>query len=165
MVFSAPFGGCPESRIIGGIIMACKVNLSLLTESQVGNIGNDWKYTIEAKVFNEGLKGTGSISVAKHDLNSGDTQEPPGPPAPVDIPAGDCPAGLMIKLKLDATEVDFFKSDSGTNTINVKMDCPGEGDDPEVLETDVSVGVRESPGLVDETAVFTLRVRLVASCD
>ena len=60
--------------------MACKVNMSLLTESQEGNIGSDWKYTVEAKVFNEGLKGTGSISVAKHILKSGTTQEPPTAP-------------------------------------------------------------------------------------
>ena len=145
--------------------MACNVNLSLLTEGQEGNIGNDWKYTVEAKVFNEGLKGTGSISVAKHILKSGQTLEPPGPPADIDIPGGDCGADLMIKLKLDATEVDFFQSDKGTITINLKIACPGEGNDPEVLETDISVGVRESPGIRDETAVFTLRVRLVASCD
>ena len=144
--------------------MACKVNLSLLTESQVGNIGNDWKYSVEAKVFNQGLKGSGNIDVARHSLESGTTQEPPGPPADVDIPAGKCGSRLMIKLKLDATEVDFFKNDSGTHTINLKMACPGEGNTPQVLEADISIGVRESPGLIDENAIFTLRVRLVASC-
>ena len=63
--------------------MACKVTMTLLTESQQGNIGDDWKYTLEAKVFNQGLKGKASISVPKHKLSSGATQEPPGPPAPV----------------------------------------------------------------------------------
>jgi hypothetical protein len=145
--------------------MAGTVQLELLTESQEGNIGNDWRYSLEAKVFNEGLKGTGTISVPKHDLNSGDTQVPPGPPAPVTIPAGDGGASLLVRLKLDATEVDFFKSDSGTNTINVTLACPGEGGEAEVQETDIAVGVRESPGLVDETAVFTLRIRLTATCE
>jgi hypothetical protein len=121
-------------------------------------------YSVEAKVFNEGLKGTGKIDVAMHSLESGTTQEPPGPPEAVDIPAGHCNTGLMIKLKLNATEVDFFKNDSGTHTINLKMACPGESNDPEVLETDISIGVRESPGMIDKAAVFTLRVRLVASC-
>lgn len=145
--------------------MACKVTMTLLTESQQGNIGDDWKYSIEAKVFNQGLKGKGSISVRKHTLSSGATQEPPGPPAPVDIAAGEGGAELMIRLTLHATEVDFFKSDSGETTVNFHMPAPAADAPPVVRETDISVGVRESPGLMDETAVLTLRLKLVASCD
>lgn len=40
-------------------------------------------YAIEAKVFNRGLKGQGTIKVKKHVLPAGVTQEPPGPPDPV----------------------------------------------------------------------------------
>lgn len=145
--------------------MACKVTITLLTESQQGNIGDDWKYTIEAKVFNQGLKGTGTISVKKHKLSSGATQEPPGPPAPIDVPAGDGGAELMIRLTLMATEVDLFKSDSGETQINFHMPAPSPGSAPITRETDISVGVRETPGLMDETAVLTLKLKLVASCD
>lgn len=145
--------------------MACKVTITLLTESQQGNIGDDWKYNLEAKVFNEGLKGTGNIKVKKHNLSSGDTQEPPGPPAPIELPAGNAGAELMIRLTLFATEVDFLKSDSGETQINFHMPSPSDGSAPIVRETEVSVGVRESPGLMDETAVLTLKLRLEASSD
>ena len=43
--------------------MGCKVTMSLVSERQDGPIGDDWKYEVEAKVFNEGLKGKGTISV------------------------------------------------------------------------------------------------------
>lgn len=145
--------------------MACKVTMTLLTESQQGNIGDDWKYSIEAKVFNQGLKGTGSVSVRKHTLSSGATQEPPGPPAPIEVAAGEGGAELMIRLTLHATEVDFFKSDSGETQVNFHMPSPSPGAPPITRETEVSVGVRESPGLMDETAVLTIALRLVASCD
>ncbi len=145
--------------------MACTVTMTLLTESQQGNIGDDWKYDLEAKVFNQGLKGTGTIKVKKHTLSSGATQEPPGPPAPVSVPAGDGGSELMVRLTLFATEVDFFKSDSGETQINFHMPAPSEGAAPITRETEISVGVRESPGIMDETAVLTLKLKLVASCD
>lgn len=145
--------------------MACKVTMTLLQESQQGNIGDDWKYSIEAKVFSQGLKGTGHIKVPKHTLSSGATQEPPGPPKPVVIDAGDGGGEIMIRITLLATEVDFFKSDSGETQINFHMPAPSPGDAPISRETTVSVGVRESPGIMDETAVLTLTLRLVASCD
>lgn len=145
--------------------MACRLIMTLLTESQQGNIGDDWKYDLEAKVFSEGLKGTGTIRVKKHTLASGATQEPPGPPAPVEIPAGSGGVELMIRLTLIATEVDFFKSDTGETQVNFHMPAPSPGTPPIVRETEVSVGVRESPGLIDETAVLTLKLRLEAHCD
>lgn len=145
--------------------MACKVTMTLLSESQQGNIGDDWKYSVEAKVFNQGLKGTATIKVPKHKLSSGATQEPPGPPQPVDIPAGDGGGELMIRLTLVATEVDFLKSDSGETQVNFHMPAPSPGTAPITRETSLSVGVRESPGLMDETAVLTLQLKLVASCD
>ena len=71
----------------------------------------------------------------------------------------------MIRLTLFATEVDFLKSDSGETQINFHMPSPSDGSAPIVRETEVSVGVRESPGLMDETAVLTLKLRLEASSD
>ncbi|NIM69906.1 MAG: hypothetical protein GTN86_04455 [Xanthomonadales bacterium] len=145
--------------------MACKVTCTLLSETQNGNIGDDWKYSLEVKVFNEGLKGEGTVSVKKHTLTTGTTQEPPGPPAPLEVAAGEGGAELMIRLTLVATEVDLFKSDSGQTQINVHMPSPRPGESPVTQETEISVGVRESPGLMDETAVLVIGVRLVASSD
>ena len=89
--------------------MEGKVTLSVLKESHQGNAGNDWKYQLEAKVFNRGLKGRGVINVAKHNLPSGVSQVPPGPPDAVEIPAGDCNNEIKIKIRLEAVEVDFFQ--------------------------------------------------------
>ncbi len=145
--------------------MGGKVTMSIISEHQVGKIGDDWKYTVSAKVFNEGLKGSGSIDIKKHTLGNDVTQEPPGPPAPVEMPAGDGGGELMIRITLNATEVDFFKSDSGENTIDYRMHCPAPGEGPLEHEVDVSVGVRESPGFVENASVLTIKLKFVAECD
>ena len=46
--------------------MEGKVTFSVLTENHEGPIGEDWRYWIEAKVFNRGLQGRGTIKVEKH---------------------------------------------------------------------------------------------------
>jgi len=46
--------------------MTCKAKMTLISEGQEGNCGEDWKYVLDAKVFNQGLKGQGSISVPYH---------------------------------------------------------------------------------------------------
>jgi len=142
--------------------MAGKVIFSVLQESHEGPIGEDWRYWIEAKVFNEGLKGSGRIEVAKHSLPSGTTQTPPGPPAAVEIPAGEAGGRLLIKTRLEATEVDLFKNDVGETTFDFAMECPQAGEEPLVQEHDISVGVVESPGIVGEASIFSLKVRYVA---
>lgn len=140
--------------------MEGKVIFSVLTENHEGPIGEDWRYWIEAKVFNQGLKGQGVIKVAKHSLPSGTTQEPPGPPAPIELPAGDCSNEIKIKLTLEATEVDLFKNDVGKTDIDLTLQCPKPGETPIVHEHEVSVGVVESPGITGETSILTLLVRL-----
>jgi len=141
--------------------MEGKVTLSVLSESHEGNAGNDWRYVIEAKVFNRGLKGQGTITVAKHDLPSGTTQEPPGPPAAIEMPAGDRDNEIKIKLRLEATEVDFFRNDVGLTDIDLYMKCPGPGVEPLVYDRDISVGVSDS----GRDSVVTIKVRLALSCD
>lgn len=144
--------------------MEGKVTFSVLTESHEGRIGDDWRYWVEAKVFNQGLQGQGKIEVKKHDLPSGVTQAPPGPPAPIEMPAGDYNNQLKIKLTLEATEVDLFRNDVGKTDIDLHLDCPKPGEDPRVFEKEVSVGVVESPGITGETSIITLMIRLVLSC-
>jgi hypothetical protein len=147
-----------------GSEMEGKVTFSVLTESHEGPIGEDWRYWIEAKVFNQGLQGTGTIKVEKHSLPSGTTQEPPGPPPPVDISAGDYNNQLKIKLTLEATEVDLFRNDVGKTDIDLCLDCPKPGEDSRVHDREISVGVVESPGITGETSIITLKVRLVIAC-
>ena len=144
--------------------MEGKVLFSVLTEGHEGPIGEDWRYWIEAKVFNQGLKGQGTIKVAKHSLPSGTTQQPPGPPAPIEIPAGDCNNEIKIKLTLEATEVDLFRNDVGKTDIDLTLTCPGPGEKPLIHEHEVSVGVVESPGITGETSIVTLLVRLELFC-
>jgi len=144
--------------------MGCKVTMTLLTERQDGPIGDDWRYVVEAKVFNEGLKGKGVIKVPKHQLSSGVTQEPPGPPEPLVMDGGSCGAEVLIRLQVDATEVDWLIHDKGSASLDITMKCPGSGEAPITKEQEVSVGVRESPGISGETSVFRVLIRLVAEC-
>jgi len=145
--------------------MAAKVTFSVLQESHEGPIGDDWRYWVDAKVFNQGLKGTGKISVEKHSLPTGTTQEPPGPPEAVEIPAGDSGEPLNIKVRLEATEVDLFKNDVGETSIDLTIDCPAPGEEPLVHDHDISVGVVESPGMTGETSIFGLKLRFVVASD
>lgn len=144
--------------------MGAKVTMSLVTERQDGPIGDDWRYVVEAKVFSEGLKGKGKIKVPKHTLSSGVTQEPPGPPEPVVMEAGNCGDNVMVRVKVDATEVDWLIHDKGSASLDIAIKCPAEGAAPITKEAEISVGVRESPGLSGETSVFRLLIRLVAEC-
>jgi hypothetical protein len=146
-------------------MMAAKVVFTILQESHEGPIGDDWRYWVEAKVFNQGLKGEGKVTVKKHSLPTGTTQEPPGPPAPLELPAGECGQRVKVKLTLEATEVDLFRNDVGITDIDTYLDCPGPGQPPLVRDGEISVGVIESPGITGETSIITLQVRLVLSCD
>ena len=144
--------------------MGCTVTMTILSERQDGPIGDDWRYTVEAKVFNQGLTDKGKVKVKKHQLSSGVTQDPPGPPEPLVLNAGDCGEEVLVRLQVDATEVDWLIHDKGTGTMDMNIRCPGEGADPISKDVEVSVGVRESPGLSGETSIFRLNMRLVAEC-
>lgn len=144
--------------------MGCRVTMSLVSERQDGPIGDDWKYEIEAKVFNEGLKGKGQISVPKHTLSSGVTQEPHGAPEPVTMEAGECGGKVLLRVLVKATEVDTFISDKGQTSLDIPLNCPGPGETELTKETEISVGVRESPGISGETSIFRVVLRFTAQC-
>ncbi len=145
--------------------MAGKVTFSLVTEGQEGKIGDDWKYTVEIKIFNQGLKGKGTINVAKHQLSSGVTMEPYGAPDALVLDAGEVGSELKIWLKLIAIEVDLFRNDTGEFDLDFTMACPRPGETPITLEKEISCGVTEKPVVADNTSIFTVVVRLVASSD
>jgi hypothetical protein len=142
--------------------MALKVTVSVLSETQEGDVGDDWKFELNVKIFNEGLKGEGTIKVKKHLLSAGTVQEPPGPPAPLVLPGGEAgPEHILVRLNLKATEVDLFQNDVGIIENDVNCHCPTEAERISALQTDISVVVRESPGFLNQVAVFSLKLRIV----
>ncbi|MDX1379663.1 MAG: hypothetical protein R3233_01015 [Xanthomonadales bacterium] len=139
--------------------MACSMTLTLVSETQKGDIGNDWKYTLEAKLYSGALTGQGSVSVPKHTLDSGEQREPPGPPEPLVIEAGPPGGESRVELRLVATEVDLLRNDSGEAATSLTMRCPNAGEPPVVEEHEISVGVSEAPAYT-KSAVLKIRVRL-----
>jgi hypothetical protein len=144
--------------------MACTITISLLSESQEGTIGNDWKYSLEAKIFSGALAGKGKIKVPKHRLDSGETQVPPGPPEDLVLPAGEAGAEIRVSLRCKVAEVDLFKNDKGEMPISFKMTCPPAGGAAVVEEREISIGVEEEPSGIG-TAVFKLAYRVTLESD
>lgn len=144
--------------------MTGKITMSLLSERQDGAIGDDWKYQLTAKVFHGALADEGAIDVPKHKLHSGATQAPPGPPEPVVLKTGVRGDDVLVRLHLDATEVDLFVNDHGCAELDVPIHCPEAGELPVTRDVEVSVGVMESPGFMGESSIFRLQLRLVAEC-
>ena len=139
--------------------MACKITISLLSESQEGTIGNDWKYSIEAKIFSGALTGKGTIKVPKHRLDSGKPQVPPGPPEVLVLPAGEAGAAIRVDLRFKVAEVDLFKNDTGEMPTSFKLACPPVGGAAVVEEREVSIGVEEEPSGIGH-AIFKLAYRV-----
>ena len=145
--------------------MTCKLTMTLISEQQEGNCGEDWKYDLEARVFHEGLQGEGQINVPKHQLESGPARAPYGSPEPLVVFKGECLTELLVRLVLTATEVDMFVNDVGTASKDLKIECPGPGHDKVTKEVDISADVREAPVILNKTTVFTVRVRFTLTCD
>lgn len=146
--------------------MECQITFSLVLESLVGgNIGDDWKYSVQAEVFNPGPTGAGTITVPEHRLRPGTSQPPPGV-GQIVIPAGSCGTRPQVKLTLNTTEVDvFFDDKSGPRVIFVNPECPGPDGSPFTIEPEVSVLVLERPRFPGSGSVtFTVKIRLVAAC-
>jgi len=145
--------------------MSCKLVMALLFESQEGECGDDWKYVVEVKVFNEGLKGEGKISVPKHVLPVGEVEKPFGDPKPITVYEGECLTELLVRLHLTATEVDLFVNDVGSASMELKMECPGPGVSQIHRKVDITAGVREAPVILNKSSVFTVGVRFDLICE
>ena len=107
--------------------MTCKLTMTLISEYQEGECGNDWKYELDAQVNNGELLGKGRISVPKHILEPGTVAVPHGSPAPVELYDGECQSEFRIKLQLTATEVDMFINDVGKISTEILMESPLPG--------------------------------------
>ena len=141
--------------------MSCKLTMRLVSESQEGNIGVDWRYQLEVKVFHGALAGEATVEVAKHKLQSGEVSLPHGSPDPVVLFEGECEDELLIRLNLTAAEVDTFIDDVGKASKDIRLEMPAPGARHLVREVDIEAGVRESPSIRNLNAIFTLRLRFV----
>ena len=139
--------------------MNCKLMMTVISESQKGECGDEWKYDLQAEVSNGEATGKGRISVPKHTLVSGSVLEPFGSPEPVVLFEGECASDLEVKLDLTATEVDLFVNDVGNTSKTILIESPHPGISKLTKEVDIDVNVREAPAFLKKQAVFTLRVR------
>lgn len=140
--------------------MRYRLIMTLVSEGQDGNLGEDWKYELGVKVFSDGLQSEKTIEVPKHRLMSGTVERPHGQPGAVTVYEGEAGEELLLRFHLVATEVDLFINDVGSVSKDLPMQLPGPGEPMLSREVDLSAGVRESPGIRNLNAVFTLRIRL-----
>jgi hypothetical protein len=146
--------------------MACSLTVTLISEQQVGNCGEDWKYDLDVQVLHEGLRGQGRFHVPRHNLKSGDIREPHGAPEPQLLYSGDCLTELLVRIQLTATEVDLFMNDVGKSSQDLVIACPAPGSDKTVKEVDISAEVHETPRFLSrKTAEFKVRLRFALVCD
>ena len=145
--------------------MTCSLTMTLISEHQEGECGDDWKYDVAVKVFSEGLKGEGVISVPKHTLEVGVVEKPHGLPEPLIVFTGECKNELLVKMNLKATEVDLFMNDVGKASMEFKLLCPGSAGGSVTKEVEISAGVREAPVFLNRNSVFTVQVRFDLVCE
>lgn len=148
--------------------MASKITVAVSSESQTGTIGNDWKFSLEVRVFRtssgRALNGEGVISVPKHRLDSGKTQVPPGPPDALVLPAGQPGDEILVDLRMKVAEVDLVMDDTAETTGSFKMTCPAAGAAAVAEERELWVSVLEQPSGIGR-AVFKLAYRVTLESD
>ena len=142
--------------------MDCAITFSLLSESLAGDIGEEWEYSVEARVFNPELTGAGVITVAEHRLRPGTSKPIPAFIESIVLPAGPCNTGPVVELILRARELDWLIDDDGSNLIRVPVECPGPGGPSNIIEPEISARVREVPSIRGRFATLKVQVRLVA---
>lgn len=145
--------------------MSCRLMMTLLSEHQEGECGEDWRYRVEAIVLGEGSTSEGHIDVPRHVLPSGANREPFGNPDPVEVYSGVCLTELKVRLNLTATEEDVFVDDVGNATMEFKLECPGPGASTLTKDVDITAGVREAPVILNKDAIFSVGVRFRLMCD
>jgi hypothetical protein len=139
--------------------------MTLLSEHQEGECGDDWKYEVSVKVFSEDLQGEGLISVPKHKLAVHAIKKPHGSPGPLNVFTGECKTELLVKLHLKATEIDLIMNDVGQATMEFKLPCPRIAGGEVSREYEISAGVREVPAFLNKHSVFSVQVRFNLVCE
>lgn len=144
--------------------MTCRITLSLIQESLTGDVGNDWAYSVRADMLDPMVFGSGTILVPEHLLRPGTAQPPPSQGRAIQLDAGDCGTEVRVRLTLEATEVDFFVDDHGSNVLVVPVECPAPGGEPYTIEVDIAARVKEAPGFQGGVAELSVKVKLVGRC-
>jgi hypothetical protein len=144
--------------------MACKITYWVEQESVAGDVGNDWSYSVIARVYNPTLLGAGELRQHEHRLDPGSSSPPPNRKR-VQLPAGESGSSPAVLLVLSATEVDWLSDDTATNQMVIVLQCPEPGAPPLVREVDITVRVTESSRIVkfftgDKAADLTVKVKL-----
>jgi len=145
--------------------MECIITVSIVEESVVGNIGDDWEYVVTASVLDGAGApvATGRMPVAEHILKPG-TPQPPPQATGVKIPAGACGNVAKVELAIEVNEVDWLVDDPASRTVVIPVECPGPGNPPITRDAVVSITVREQPAVLRGQATFKLKARMVAVC-
>jgi hypothetical protein len=139
--------------------------MTLVSECQEGNVGEDWKYDLDVTLSGHGVdQGACSVRIPKHNLPPGVVRPPHGSPAPQVLYSGECSGDLLLRINLVATEVDLFVNDVGKLHRDLVIECPGPAGGTVTREVDLEVEVRESPPIIPRKSVFTLRVRFNLAC-
>ena len=144
--------------------MDCKIRFSIVSEGLTGDIGDDWEYSVTARVYNPTLSSVGTISVDEHRLEPGTTQRPPVGAQGITLRGGPAGSSVRVELSVRAREVDWIFHDDGSDQISVDLYCPAADEPPVTLEPEIAVSVRETPRIFGGTARLKIKVRLVASC-
>jgi hypothetical protein len=148
--------------------MPSKLSYWIEEETVTGDVGDDWSYSLIARVYNPTLLGAGELRQPEHRLQSGSSHPPPNRKK-VELPAGECGSSPSVLLVLSATETDWLFDDTATNQMVIVLQCPGLGEPPIVREVDIAVRVAESPRIVaffkgHSTANLTIKVKLEVAC-
>ena len=148
--------------------MTCKLSFWIEEETVTGNVGNDWSYSVIARVYNPTLIGAGEIRQPEHRLEAG-TSSPPPNSKRVELPAGECGSSPSVLLILSATESDWLVDDKGSNQMVVVLQCPATPGASSVHEVDIAARVAESPRLLaffkgDAAASLSVKVKLQLAC-
>jgi hypothetical protein len=148
--------------------MPCTIKVWVAEETVTGDIGNDWSYSLVARVYNPTLMGAGEIRQPEHRLEAGSSSPPPNRKR-IELPGGDSGSSPAVLLILTATEVDWLMDDTATNQMVVVVNCPPPGAPPLVREIDIAVRVAESSRIVaffkgHTSANLTVKVKLEVAC-
>ena len=143
--------------------MGCRISVALISERVDGDIGDDWEYAVEVRVAGVGGTDSGRIEVERHKLTPGVMRELPGVHS-TDVAAGPCGSVAELELHLRAAEIDWVFSDVGEHSTRMRIDCPGAGTSPAVMDREVGVRVEERPLIIGGAATLILKVRITAAC-
>lgn len=147
--------------------MGCSVTLTIVEESLNGDIGDDWEYSVEIKVYNPASATTpvsaGTISVPEHRIAPGTSQSPPPGTTGLILEAGPCESVARVDLTFTASELDLISDDTEVDSRGLTVACPGPGQEPHRATYRPRLTVRESGG--DGIAALTLTIEVESACD